>query len=131
MINYAANFLGLDLPVRKLDGSLDAGERESFNPVAKKLEIFHLRLVQHLLDGAGIVVFGKELAVLFVVVLEEILVMPECVVCVESDGSYGPAHETVKRLRQLAIGPIAKRMSLNLARMLCWRPENQMGPGPE
>ena len=65
------------------------------------------------------------------VVLEEILVMPECVVCVESDGSYGAAHETVKRLRQLAIGPIAKRMSLNLARMLCWRPENQMGPGPE
>ena len=76
-------------------------------------------------------VFGKELAVLFVVVLEEILVMPERVVCVESDGFYRPAHETVKRLRQLAIGPIAKRMSLILARMLCWLPENQMGPGPE
>ena len=94
MINYAANLLGLDRPICKMDSGLYAGERESLDPVAKQLEIFHLRLVQHLLDSARVVVFGKELAVLFVMGLEEIFVVPQCVVSVESYGCYGPAHET-------------------------------------
>ena len=76
-------------------------------------------------------VFRKELAVLFVVVFEKILVVPQGVVGVESYSRYGPAHYTGSKHRQWVFHMIAKRMSLTRVHKLLLRPENLGESGPK
>ena len=86
------DFFGADFARAELDGGLDRGKHEPLHAVAVALEVAHLGREERAVDGGGIVVTGEERAVAFVDLFENIFVVPEGVVGVETERESGGSH---------------------------------------